>query len=36
LKLLFRLLARLPLAANHALGAWLGRVVYWFSSVRNR
>jgi KDO2-lipid IV(A) lauroyltransferase len=28
LKLLFRLLARLPLAANHALGAFLGRLVY--------
>jgi KDO2-lipid IV(A) lauroyltransferase len=28
LKLLFRLLARLPLGANHALGAFLGRLVY--------
>jgi KDO2-lipid IV(A) lauroyltransferase len=28
LKLLFRLLARLPLRANHALGAFLGRLVY--------
>lgn len=28
MKLLFRLLARLPLAANHALGAFLGRLVY--------
>jgi KDO2-lipid IV(A) lauroyltransferase len=28
LKLFFRLLARLPLAANHALGAFLGRLVY--------
>jgi len=28
LKLLFRLLARLPLAANHALGAFLGRLVF--------
>src|SRR5690242_9662184 len=28
-KLVFRLLARLPLAANHALGAFLGRVVYY-------
>lgn len=29
MKLVFRLLARLPLAANHALGAFLGRVVYY-------
>jgi KDO2-lipid IV(A) lauroyltransferase len=28
LKLLFRLLARLPLRGNHALGAFLGRLVY--------
>ena len=28
MKLLFRLLARLPLGANHALGAFLGRLVY--------
>jgi Kdo2-lipid IVA lauroyltransferase/acyltransferase len=28
LKLFFRLLARLPLAANHALGAFLGRLVF--------
>jgi KDO2-lipid IV(A) lauroyltransferase len=28
-KLVFRLLARLPLAANHALGGFLGRVVYY-------
>ncbi|HUI99068.1 MAG TPA: lysophospholipid acyltransferase family protein [Usitatibacter sp.] len=28
MKLLFRLLARLPLRANHALGAFLGRLVY--------
>jgi Kdo2-lipid IVA lauroyltransferase/acyltransferase len=28
-KLVFRLLARLPLAANHALGAFLGRLVYY-------
>ena len=28
MKLLFRLLARLPLAANHALGGFLGRLVY--------
>jgi len=27
-KLLFRLLARLPLRANHAIGAFLGRLVY--------
>lgn len=31
MKLLFRLLARLPLRANHALGAFLGRLVYVFS-----
>ncbi|HUP97268.1 MAG TPA: lysophospholipid acyltransferase family protein [Usitatibacter sp.] len=31
LKLLFRLLARLPLAANHALGAFAGRLVYFLS-----
>ena len=31
MKLLFRLLARLPLAANHALGAFLGRLVYALS-----
>lgn len=31
MKLLFRLLARLPLAANQALGAGLGRVVYGLS-----
>jgi Kdo2-lipid IVA lauroyltransferase/acyltransferase len=31
LKLLFRLLARLPLGANHALGAFLGRLVYALS-----
>jgi len=31
LKLFFRLLARLPLGANHALGAFLGRLVYWAS-----
>jgi KDO2-lipid IV(A) lauroyltransferase len=30
-KLLFRLLARLPLGANHALGAFLGRLVYTLS-----
>jgi KDO2-lipid IV(A) lauroyltransferase len=35
LKLLFRLLARLPLRANHALGAFLGRLVY-FASPRYR
>jgi len=35
--LLFRLLARLPLAANHALGAFLGRLVYALSPrFRNR
>ena len=28
MKLFFRLLARLPLGANHALGAFLGRLVY--------
>jgi Kdo2-lipid IVA lauroyltransferase/acyltransferase len=28
LKTLFRLLARLPLGANHALGAFMGRLVY--------
>ncbi len=28
MKLLFRLLARVPLAANHAIGAFLGRLVY--------
>ncbi len=28
MKLLFRLLARLPLRANHAIGAFLGRLVY--------
>ncbi|MGZ5114119.1 MAG: lysophospholipid acyltransferase family protein [Usitatibacter sp.] len=31
MKLLFRLLARLPLGANHALGAFLGRLVYALS-----
>lgn len=31
MKLLFRLLSRLPLAANHALGAFLGRLVFLFS-----
>jgi KDO2-lipid IV(A) lauroyltransferase len=31
LKLVFRLLARLPLAANQALGAFLGRLVYALS-----
>jgi KDO2-lipid IV(A) lauroyltransferase len=31
LKLLFRLLARLPLSANHALGAFAGRLVYFLS-----
>jgi len=31
LKLFFRLLARLPLAANHALGAFVGRLVYALS-----
>lgn len=31
MKLLFRLLARLPLRANHALGALLGRLAYAFS-----
>jgi Kdo2-lipid IVA lauroyltransferase/acyltransferase len=31
LKLLFRLLARLPLGTNHALGAFLGRLVYALS-----
>jgi KDO2-lipid IV(A) lauroyltransferase len=30
-KLLFRLLARLPLRANHALGAFLGLLVYYAS-----
>ena len=30
-KLLFRLLARLPLGANHALGAFVGRLVYALS-----
>jgi KDO2-lipid IV(A) lauroyltransferase len=30
-KLLFRLLARLPLAMNHAVGAFAGRLVYWLS-----
>ena len=29
MKLVFRLLARLPLSANHALGAFLGRLVYY-------
>jgi Kdo2-lipid IVA lauroyltransferase/acyltransferase len=37
LKLLLRALALLPLRANHALGAVLGRIVYAFSSrYRNR
>jgi Kdo2-lipid IVA lauroyltransferase/acyltransferase len=31
LKLLFRLLSRLPLGANHALGAFLGRLVFALS-----
>ncbi|APV49826.1 hypothetical protein BWI17_09130 [Betaproteobacteria bacterium GR16-43] len=31
MKLLFRLLARLPLGANHALGAFLGRLVFALS-----
>lgn len=31
MKLFFRLLARLPLAANHALGAFVGRLVYALS-----
>jgi KDO2-lipid IV(A) lauroyltransferase len=31
LKLVFRLLARLPLSANHALGGFLGRVVYFLA-----
>lgn len=31
MKLVFRLLARLPLGANHALGAFLGRIVYRLS-----
>lgn len=31
MKLLFRLLARLPLATNHALGAFVGRLVYLMS-----
>ena len=31
MKLLFRLLARLPLRANHALGAFLGRVAHALS-----
>ena len=31
MRFLFRLLACLPLAANHAVGAFLGRVVYAFS-----
>jgi len=31
LRTLFRLLSRLPLAANHALGAMLGRMVYLLS-----
>ena len=35
MKLLFRLLARLPLRANHAVGAFLGRLVY-FASPRYR
>jgi KDO2-lipid IV(A) lauroyltransferase len=35
LKLLFRLLSRLPLSANHALGAFAGRLVY-LSSPRYR
>src|SRR5437868_2697435 len=28
LKILFRLLSRLPLGANHAVGAFVGRLVY--------
>jgi KDO2-lipid IV(A) lauroyltransferase len=37
LKLLLRLLARFPLGANHALGAFLGRAVYILSPrYRNR
>jgi KDO2-lipid IV(A) lauroyltransferase len=37
LKLLLRLLARLPLGANHAVGAFLGRAVYLLSPrYRNR
>ncbi len=35
MKFLLRLLARLPLAANHALGALMGRLVY-FASIRYR
>lgn len=31
MKLFFRLLARLPLSANHALGAFVGRLVYLLS-----
>jgi len=31
LKILFRLLARLPLGANHAVGAFVGRLVYALS-----
>ena len=31
MRILFRLLSRLPLAANHALGAMLGRMVYRLS-----
>lgn len=31
MKLLFKLLSRLPLAANHALGAFVGRLVYLLS-----
>ena len=31
MKLLFKLLARLPLATNHALGAFVGRLVYVLS-----
>ena len=31
MRLLFRLLARLPLAANHAVGAAAGRLVYWLA-----
>ena len=37
MKLIFRLLARLPLRANHALGAFLGRLVHALSPrFRNR
>ena len=37
MKLVFRLLARLPLRANHALGAFLGRLVHALSPrFRNR